>query len=76
MHRPHNFLGSLSARRADAGTVQVTRVRMDGATHRMLFEEICLVAADPDDPVEVQQCLYLALLMLLERDGVPLVTPE
>lgn len=76
MHNPHNFLGSLSARRVDDATVQVTRVRMDASSHRMLFEEVCLIAADPADALEVQQCLYLALSILLERDGVPLVTPK
>lgn len=68
MHRPHNFLGSLSARRVDDHTVQVTRVRLDEASGRMTFEQVATIAADPTDDQQVQQCLFVALGLLIERD--------
>ena len=65
MHRAHNYLAGLTARRADAGTVQVTLVQLDPASHRMIFDELALVIADPDDPREVAAALAIGASRLM-----------
>lgn len=67
MHRSHNYLAGLTARRGGPDTVQVTLVRIDPASHRMVFEEIALICADPASPVEIAHCLLMAAGKLMER---------
>lgn len=71
MHRSHNYLAGLTARRADGQTVQITLVRIDPASNRMTFEELALVMADPNDPLEIAQAMVIGASKLVERATPP-----